>query len=101
MYNVRTGGTMATSTPSKSGRLGLRLSPSHRTLLESAASIRQQSLSEFVLASTLAAAEEVILDQRLFLVSDQKFERLQSILDAPAVIDEKLLKLLKTQAPWE
>jgi len=101
MYNFRTGGKMTIKQANKSERLDLRLSAAQRAVLASAASLKQQSLTEFVLTSTLEAAENAILDQTLFMLDKRSFERFEKALNEPAKVNKKLLALLSEPSPWE
>ncbi len=92
---------MTTKQANKSERLDLRLSAAQRAVLASAASLKQQSLTEFVLASTLEAAENAILDQSLFMLDKKSFERFEKALNEPAKVNKKLLALLSEPSPWE
>ena len=56
---------------------------------------------EFVLVGDRAAAENTLLDQRLFLLDDSDYERFTARLDAPVALSEALKKLLAAPAPWE
>ena len=47
------------------------------------------------------AAEEAILDQRVVMVSRESYDHFLAALDRPPVADEKLVKLLRTKAPWD
>jgi uncharacterized protein (DUF1778 family) len=47
------------------------------------------------------AAENVLLDQRLFLVDDEAFNAFHVQLDAPVADNERLHYLLNRNSPWE
>jgi len=47
------------------------------------------------------AAENILLDQRLFLVDDDTFNAFQAQLDAPVADNEKLQYLLNQKSPWD
>jgi Protein of unknown function (DUF1778) len=61
--------TSATAS-SRSVRLGLRATPEQETLLRRAAEVAQKSLTDFILDAAYQAAEQTLLDQRLFMVSE-------------------------------
>jgi len=79
----------------------VRASARTKAMLNQAASLRGQKLSEFVLDSARRQAEETILDQRAFLLDPQAHERFLAILDAPTTLDKKLRALLTRKAAWE
>ncbi|HMX54236.1 MAG TPA: DUF1778 domain-containing protein [Plasticicumulans sp.] len=68
----------------RSARLGLRATPEQEALLKRAAEIRHKSLTDFVLDSACLAAEQTLLDQRLFRISEGEYAALLELLDRPA-----------------
>jgi uncharacterized protein (DUF1778 family) len=85
---------------SRSGRLGLRTTPEQETILRRAAAVSHKSLTEFVLESACLAAEQTLLDQRLFMVSDGQAVALLELLDRPAEENSGLRDLFAKPAPW-
>jgi uncharacterized protein (DUF1778 family) len=81
--------------------INLRATSRVRDLIDRAAALLGKSRSEFMLDSARRCAEDVLLDQSLFLVSDEKFASFLSILDAPPKPTQELRTLLATKAPWE
>lgn len=93
--------TLSTTTRgSRSSRLGLRTTPEQETILRRAAAISHKSLTEFVLDSACLAAEQTLLDQRLFMVSDVQAGALLELLDRPAEENAGLRDLFAKPAPW-
>lgn len=85
----------------RSSRLGFRVTPQQHVLIRRAAEITHKSVTEFVLDSACEAAANALLDQRLFLVDDEAWQKFQDALDEPAKVKPKLRKLIKEKAPWE
>jgi uncharacterized protein (DUF1778 family) len=81
--------------------INLRASSSLRDLIDRAARLVGQNRSEFMLESARRRAEDVLLDQRLFVLDEGKYQAFLSILDAPAKPTQELKRLLARQAPWE
>ncbi|NOZ37146.1 MAG: DUF1778 domain-containing protein, partial [Gammaproteobacteria bacterium] len=46
-------------------------------------------------------AENVLLDQRLFLADEDAFKAFQTLLDAPVAENEALRYLLNQKSPWK
>lgn len=92
---------MSTIDASRSQRLAFRASPAQRMLLERAALASDKSLTEFVLETACAAAENAILDQRLFFVNKADFTKFEKALNTPAKVSKELRELLAQPAPWE
>lgn len=79
----------------------LRIREDVCALIDAAASIQGHSRADFIIEATRRAAEEAILDQRVIMVSRDSYDHLLAALDRPPVADEKLIKLLRTKAPWD
>ncbi|MEO8053461.1 MAG: DUF1778 domain-containing protein [Acidobacteriota bacterium] len=65
-------------------KLDLRLTPSAKRVLQVAARAAQRSVSEFVLESALARAEETLPDRQRFGLSAQQWAAFQAALAAPS-----------------
>ena len=103
MYDVRTGLGDQLSSPevTKSERLSFRASPAQRKLLERAALANNKSLTEYVLEVACEAAENDVLDQRIFFVDEKAFSKFEKALNAPAKVSKEMRDLLSRSAPWE
>lgn len=82
-------------------KLDLRLTPSAKRALQSAASAAHRSVSEFVLESALARAEETLPDRRRFGLNAEQWEAFQAALDAPTHASPNLKKLLREPSVFE
>jgi uncharacterized protein (DUF1778 family) len=91
----------AVATPSRSARLGLRATPEQELVLRRAADVAHKSLTDFILDSACLAAEQTLLDQRLFLVSGSQYQSLMDLLDQPEQPNPGLQDLFSRQAPWD
>ena len=89
------------SRTSRSARLGLRATPEQEAVLRRAADISHKSLTDFILDSACHAAEQTLLDQRLFVVSGEQYQGLLDMLDQPAQENKGLQDLFSRTAPWE
>ena len=88
------------STARRSARLGLRATPQQEAVLRRAAEVSNKSMTEFILDSACRAAEQTLLDQRLFVVSGSQSKALLSLLDRPAQDNAGLKDLFSRRAPW-
>lgn len=80
--------------PARSEKLDLRISPEDKRILQRAAAADRRSVSEFVLQSALARAEETLPDQTRFLLNAEQWEAFNAILDAPPRDLPRLRRLL-------
>lgn len=88
------------ATPARSARLGLRATPQQEAVLRRAAQAAHKSMTDFILDSACQAAEQTLLDQRLFLVSGSQSQALLDLLDRPAQDNSGLKDLFSRTAPW-
>ena len=73
--------TATASASARSARLGLRATPQQEAVLRRAADVAHKSLTDFILDSACLAAEQTLLDQRLFMVSGSQYQGLMDLLD--------------------
>lgn len=93
--------TAVASAPSRSARLGLRATPEQETVLRRAAEVAHKSLTDFILDSACQAAEQTLLDQRLFMVSGNQYQALLDLLERPEQANDGLRDLFSRKAPWD
>lgn len=89
------------SAPARSARLGLRATPEQEVVLRRAAQVAHKSLTDYILDSACLAAEQTLLDQRLFMVTGSQYHALMNLLDRPAQENEGLARLFSRPAPWD
>ena len=85
-------------TPSKATRsekLDLRLTRQAKQALQAAAAESHRSVSEFVLESALARADEALADRRNFPLNAAQWKAFLAALDAPPRPLPRLKRLLK------
>jgi uncharacterized protein (DUF1778 family) len=85
---------MATRT-TRSAKLDLRLTSNAKRALQAAAAVSHRSVSEFVLESALARADEALADRRHFGLNDAQWKAFLAALDAPPRPLPHLERLLK------
>jgi uncharacterized protein (DUF1778 family) len=85
----------------KNERLDLRVSSDQKRLLQQAANLKGETVSDFVLSSAMASADEALLDQRVFLLEPEVFDQLitrsEDVVKNRAAID----KILAIKTPWQ
>ena len=92
---------VASSPSARSARLGLRATPEQEMVLRRAAEAAHKSLTDFILDSACLAAEQTLLDQRLFMVSGSQYLALMDLLNRPEQHNEGLTDLFSRSAPWD
>ncbi len=82
-------------------KLDLRLTPSAKRTLQDAAQASRCSVSEFVLESALARADETLPDRRRFGLNAEQWTAFEAALDAPTQPAPRLAKLLKEPSVFD
>lgn len=85
----------------RSEKLDLRLTPEAKRTLNIAASAAGRSVSEFVLESALARAEETLADRRHFGLDAERWEAFLTALDAPPREMPDLERLMREPSVFE
>ena len=80
----------------KSERLGLRASEWQRSLLLAASQVEGTTVSDFVLRHATRAAEDVLADRRVFMLSSEVWDDFTAALDRPSQDIDGLDKLMNT-----
>jgi uncharacterized protein (DUF1778 family) len=89
------------NTERRNEKLDLRLTPSAKRALQIAASAVHRSVSEFVLESALARAEETLPDRQRFGLDAGAWAEFQAALDAPPRPLPQMKKLLQEPSVFE
>jgi uncharacterized protein (DUF1778 family) len=79
----------------------IRASAGMKAILNHAATLRGQKLSEFMLDSARRRAEETILDQRAFFLEPAAHQRFLKMLDAPAKPSAELRTRMRRRPAWQ
>lgn len=78
----------------RDGRVNLRAPAAQLEKLRQAAAMNDVSMTEFILANAVQAAEQVLADRRWFVLDDLEWDELQAALDRPAVFKPSLADLI-------
>jgi uncharacterized protein (DUF1778 family) len=81
--------------------INIRAKARQRDLIDQAAARLGRTRSDFMLEASCKAAEDVLLDQTYFGLSEDRFAEFQALLDAPPAVSPRLLQTLSAKAPWE
>jgi len=81
--------------------INIRAQRNQRDLIDQAARILGKTRSDFMLETACREAEDVLLDQRVFVLDAAAFAEFQVLLDAPPADNPRLRALLATKAPWD
>jgi uncharacterized protein (DUF1778 family) len=79
----------------------IRASAETKAMLNRAAALRGQKLSEFVLSSARRQADEAFLDPRTFFLNDKAHEEFLRLLDNPPKPSKAARARLNRKPAWE
>ena len=82
------------------GSINLRIEATTRQLIDDAAAVLGKTRTEFMIDSARAQAIDVLLDQRLFVLDDARYEAFVDALDNPPAPGPKLRALLQRTPAW-
>ena len=91
----------AINSVAKRDTLNLRIKPEVRGLIDRAAKARGKNRTDFILDAARNAAEEALLDQALFVVSEEAYAEFVERLDRSPDPNPRLKKTMETPAPWD
>jgi uncharacterized protein (DUF1778 family) len=80
--------------------INLRTDEATRRLIDSAASALGQNRTDFMLMTARVRAQEVLLSQTHFVLSDAEWADFQAALEAPPVPTAELVALMASTPPW-
>jgi uncharacterized protein (DUF1778 family) len=83
------------------GTINLRAPEETKNLIDRAAKVTGKTRTEFILDSARRTAEDVLLDQRLFVLDAEKYDTFLNLLDEPPKPTAELRRLLSEKSPWE
>jgi uncharacterized protein (DUF1778 family) len=94
---------MATRTPpeQKETRLSIRASESEKNILAQAARARHMNTSQFVLQSSLDAAQQILVEQSEFRLSPEQWQAFCARLDEPARVVPEIRQLFAEPDPYD
>jgi uncharacterized protein (DUF1778 family) len=85
----------------RSEKLDLRLTPEAKQRITAAARATDRSISEFVLESSLQAADSALADRARFTLSENQWTAFQEALDAPPRDIARLRRLMEEPSVLE
>ncbi len=78
----------------KECRFNLRATKEQKAIIEKGATVQGQKITDFVLSSAYEKAEQVLADQRTFVVSQAKWNAFVAALDRPTAHNPGLARLM-------
>jgi uncharacterized protein (DUF1778 family) len=98
---MTTGSTKAPPRKPRAARLALRATPEQERVLRRADDAAHKSMTNFILESAYQAAEQTLIDKRLFVVSGNQARSLLELFERPTEDNAGLRDLFSRPEPWE
>ena len=83
------------------GSINLRIEARTRQLIDDAAAVLGKTRTEFMIDSARRLALDTLLDQRLFVLDDARYDAFVAALDNPPPPGPKLRALLRRTPAWQ
>ena len=82
-------------------RIEVRTTSTLKALLQRAAASSHKNITEFLLEAGINAAEDALVDRRIFRLDDRQWQAFQAILDRPVADKPRLTRLLAEKSVLE
>lgn len=92
---------MTSAAKSRSERVDLRMTRAAKRTLQQAASVRNKTLTEFLLDTGLNAAFDTLADRRVFQLDAKRWDAFMVALAEPPKNNPRLRKLITRKPTWE
>jgi uncharacterized protein (DUF1778 family) len=92
---------MTTSTAIKRETLNIRIKAEERGLIDRAARSQGKNRTDFILDAARVAAEEALLNRAMLAATPEAYAAFVARLDQPPQPNERLLRTMRTPAPWD
>lgn len=90
--------------PRKSARdnqINIRATEEERAVIDYAASLVNKSRTDFIIEKAVHEAQNIILDQRVFVLDDARYQAFLKQLEAPVQNAEGRQRLLDVKPEWK
>lgn len=74
--------------------MNIRVTPREDRLIRRGAKLKDMDMTEFVVSTACVEAEQVLADQRRFVLSPKAWKEFTAALDRPPQINQKMRELL-------
>ncbi|HAX2344581.1 TPA: DUF1778 domain-containing protein [Escherichia coli] len=87
--------------PIRNNQINIRATDEERAVIDYAASIVSKTRTEFIIENAINEAQNIILDQRLFVLDDARYQAFIKQLEAPVQNVEGRQRLLDVKPAWK
>ena len=90
-----------TQVETRKAPINIRALDAQRNLIDRASAIQNKSRTEFMLEAACREAENTLLDQRLYFLTQKEFKEFEIALSRPVTDNKGIVALLSSTSPWE
>lgn len=81
----------------RDARINVRVTANQAALIRQAAELQDKSITDFVVSSAAASAEQILADRRWFLLDEEAWDTFAALLERPAVYKPRLNALMNSE----
>lgn len=87
--------------PTRNKQINVRASEEERAVIDYAASLVNKNRTDFIIEKAVHEAQNIILDQRVFVLDDARYQAFIEQLEAPVQNIEGRQRLMDVKPEWE
>lgn len=87
--------------PIRNKQINIRATDEERAIIDYAASLVNKNRTDFIIEKAVHEAQNIILDQRVFVLDDVRYQSFIEQLEAPVQNDEGRQRLMNVRPRWE
>ncbi|MCE9885826.1 type II toxin-antitoxin system TacA family antitoxin [Obesumbacterium proteus] len=87
--------------PTRNKQINVRASEEERAVIDYAASLVNKNRTDFIIEKAVHEAQNIILDQRVFVLDDARYQAFIEQLEAPVQNVEGRQRLMDVKPEWE
>ena len=81
--------------------INIRAYPKQRDLIDYACTLSGKNRTDFILEASCREAENIVLDQRLFILDEKAFNAFDDDLNKPAQNSDAITRIMAKLTPWD
>ncbi|EIO3444877.1 DUF1778 domain-containing protein [Salmonella enterica] len=87
--------------PVRNNQINIRATDEERAVIDYAASLDSKNRTDFIIEKAVSEAQNIILDQRIFVLDDARYQAFIKQLEAPVQNTEGRQRLMDVKPEWK
>ncbi|KGT87127.1 hypothetical protein NG99_24070 [Erwinia typographi] len=92
---------ISTRKPTRDKQINVRATDEERAVIDYAASLVNKNRTDFIIEKAVHEAQNIILDQRVFVLDDERYQAFIEQLESPVKNVEGRQRLMDVKAEWK